>query len=160
MRDEYLILLLKKYRFRITSMKISFTLLLFIICYLIVEPFFPIHKPNSPQLASLEKNESLTEIENGIHIPTGLYAGPGFETTRSVCLACHSAKLITQNRASADGWKEMIDWMQKTQGLPDLGKKESEIINYLATYYAPIETGRRPVLDTNYIEWYVLKLAE
>lgn len=97
-------------------------------------------------------------VENGIHVQTGLIFADGFNDVRATCTACHSAKLVTQNRATRDGWKEMIRWMQETQGLWDLGDSEAVILDYLAENYAPKESGRRPNLDLEAIEWYELDL--
>jgi hypothetical protein len=97
-------------------------------------------------------------IENGIHVMTGLVAAEGWEVVRGTCTACHSAKLVTQNRATREGWASMITWMQETQGLWDLGAQEDVILDYLAANYAPEEEGRRPNLDVESIEWYVLNL--
>ncbi len=105
------------------------------------------------QVASLED-----EIVNGIHVPTGLIYDEGFEIVRATCTACHSAKLVTQNRATKEGWTQMIRWMQETQGLWDLGVNEGPIISYLAKNYAPEEIGRRANLDVAAIEWYILEL--
>ena len=89
---------------------------------------------------------------------TGLAIGEGFELVKRNCTACHSAKLITQNRATREGWQEMIHWMQRTQGLWELGNSEPKILDYLATHYAPEETGRRANLDPELIEWYELSV--
>jgi len=70
------------------------------------------------------------------------------------CTNCHSAKLVTQNRMSKERWRATIRWMQETQNLWDLGKNEEIIVDYLATYYAPTEKGRRQNLEN--IEWYAL----
>ncbi len=109
--------------------------------------------------ASMEEEEE-DQIENGIHMPTGLVVAEGFEQVRATCTACHSAKLVTQNRATRQGWKEMIRWMQETQGLWQLGEQEDVILDYLAANYAPQETGRRANLDLEAIEWYVLERTE
>ena len=93
-------------------------------------------------------------IENGIHYPSGMKVGEGFEITRATCTACHSAKLVTQNRATYQGWKDMLTWMQQTQGLWDMGENEELILNYLAKNYAPEEKGRRANLEN--IQWYKL----
>ncbi len=71
------------------------------------------------------------------------------------CTNCHSAKLIAQNRATREGWKDLIRWMQETQKLWDLGANEDIILDYLAEYYAPENIGRRRNLEN--IEWYELK---
>ena len=99
-------------------------------------------------------------VENGIHLASGLVYAEGFEEVRAICTSCHSAKLVTQNRATREGWKQMIRWMQETQGLWDLGVAEPKVLDYLAEYYAPVETGRRTQLDLAEIEWYILELAE
>ncbi len=106
------------------------------------------------------RNEDWDLIENGIHLKTGLKADDNLKVVISACTSCHSAKLITQNRATRDGWKNLIVWMQETQGLPDLGSSEPIILNYLADHYAPEASGRRANLDTEAIEWYVLNLEE
>lgn len=100
------------------------------------------------------------KISNGIHIRTGLHDDPNLKLVIATCTTCHSAKLITQNKATRPGWKAMIKWMQKTQGLPDLGSSEPKILDYLAKYYAPTETGRRKNLDVEAIEWFVLNIAD
>jgi mono/diheme cytochrome c family protein len=93
-------------------------------------------------------------VVDGIDTLTGLIAEGDYMLVKGNCLACHGANLITQQGATAEGWLEMIHWMQEKQGLWDLGKQEGPIVEYLATYYAPEETGRRPPLDS--IEWYIL----
>ncbi|WP_234364380.1 hypothetical protein [Lunatibacter salilacus] len=98
-------------------------------------------------------------IENGVHVQTGLLDGEGLNLVIAHCTACHSAQLVTQNRADRDGWKKMIVWMQETQNLWDLGTQEETILDYLAKNYAPEEVGsgnfrRAPLKD---IEWYELE---
>ncbi len=100
------------------------------------------------------------EIVNGIHVQSGLIYAEGFDIVRGNCTACHSAKLVTQNRATREGWTDMIRWMQAKQGLWDLGKNESVILDYLATNYAPEDIGRRANINVEEIEWYLLDLEE
>ena len=103
-----------------------------------------------------EVNEAdFDKIENGIHIRTGFVEGDGLMTVVNNCTNCHSAKLVTQNRMTAAGWRATIKWMQETQNLWDLGQNEEIIVAYLAKFYAPEEKGRRQNL--NDIEWYELK---
>jgi len=96
----------------------------------------------------------LDNVENGVHVPTGLKAGLGIESVLRHCVSCHSSKLITQNRATADGWKSMIDWMYATQNLPQLGDQEGIIIKYLSEHYGPVNSGRRQELTIE--NWYQL----
>jgi hypothetical protein len=109
--------------------------------------------------APIPLDEIENRIENGIHVQTGLLDGEGLNLVIAHCTACHSAQLVTQNRADREGWKKMIVWMQETQNLWDLGTQEEAILDYLAKNYAPeaVESGnfrRAPLKD---IEWYELK---
>lgn len=97
----------------------------------------------------------LANIEDGIHTPSGLKAGAGLESVLRSCISCHSSKLITQNRATEEGWKSMIHWMYETQNLPQLGEQEEVIIAYLGKNYAPVDSGRRKSLEVS--EWYELE---
>ncbi len=103
-------------------------------------------------------SENENKVVNGIHVATGMIYDDNFSIVRSACTSCHSAKLVTQNRATRDGWKQMIRWMQTTQGLPDLGKNEVKILDYLAKNYAPTEVGRRKILNQDEVDWYTLQL--
>ena len=75
---------------------------------------------------------------------TGFKMAGDWELVRNNCVACHSAKLVTQQRGSKEQWLKMIRWMQKSQNLwqfdPDT---EAKIIGYLAEYYPPREQSRR-----------------
>ena len=102
-----------------------------------------------------EMNPLDTLVIDGVHVSTGLMMDDNFVVVKSNCTNCHSGKLIAQNRATKKGWKDMIVWMQETQGLWDLGENEEIILTYLAKHYAPKKTGRRAPL-TN-IEWYNLE---
>jgi hypothetical protein len=68
---------------------------------------------------------------------TRLPIAEGFETVRVQCTRCHSAKLVTQNRATREGWTEIIRWMQRTQKLGPLGDDEVVILDYLARFFSP-----------------------
>ena len=94
-------------------------------------------------------------IENGIHVRTGLVEAAGLMTVVNNCTNCHSAKLVTQNRMSAERWNTTIKWMQETQNLWDLGGNQGIIVNYLVTNYPPESKGRRMILKD--IDWYELE---
>jgi mono/diheme cytochrome c family protein len=81
---------------------------------------------------------------------TGLVVAPGYEQVRAQCTACHSGRLVAQNRADRDGWLQMIRWMQATQNLWPLGEAEAEILDYLATHYGPLPRGRRSPLKVTF----------
>ena len=76
----------------------------------------------------------------------GLVRAEGYELVSQQCTVCHSAALITQSRASREGWLAMIRWMQEKQGLWALGENESVILDYLEANYSPRAQGRRPSL--------------
>jgi hypothetical protein len=110
-------------------------------------------KTESIVTARIELDED--RIENGIHVRTGLVDAEGLMTVVNNCTNCHSAKLVTQNRMTAERWNTTIKWMQETQNLWDLGRNQEVIVNYLVTNYPPKSKGRRMVL-TN-IDWYELE---
>lgn len=84
---------------------------------------------------------------------TGLIIAPGFEVVKQTCTVCHSPMLITQNKADRDGWREMIRWMQKEQGLQELAPEvEKTILDYLAENYGPTEASRRAPLKVEFPE--------
>lgn len=84
---------------------------------------------------------------------TGLVIAPGYEEVKKTCTVCHSAMLITQNKADRDGWLEMIRWMQAKQGLWQLEPAlEKTILDYLAANYAPVAASRRTPLDVKFPE--------
>jgi hypothetical protein len=78
---------------------------------------------------------------------SGLKMTGDWEIVRANCIACHSPKLITQQRGSAAQWLNMIRWMQKKQNLwqfaPDI---EDRIIAYLADNYPPQDDRRRAAI--------------
>ncbi|MCB0555582.1 MAG: hypothetical protein KDD02_18690 [Phaeodactylibacter sp.] len=126
-------------------------------------PFASWKKPETIAQKNTEASQTIAvaemdeRIENGIHLGTGLAVAEGFEVVRANCTVCHSGHLVAQNRATRDGWQEMIRWMQRTQGLWQLGDKEAVILDYLAANYAPQEMGRRANLNLEAIEWYILE---
>ncbi len=75
---------------------------------------------------------------------TGLKKTGDWEIVRNNCIACHSTKLITQQRGSAKQWLDMIRWMQAKQNLWQFdAETEQRIVTYLAENYAPSADRRR-----------------
>ena len=93
-------------------------------------------------------------LKDSLDKKTGLIIAPGFAVVSTTCVRCHSPKLITEKRATREGWLATIRWMQQTQGLWDLGPQEPIVLDYLAKNYAPKNEGRRPLLKTT--QWYKL----
>lgn len=130
---------------------LSVITLLFV--FLVVDPTFSTFKSGKEKLSLEEFDED--KIENGIHLKTGLIDADGLEVVINNCTNCHSAKLVTQNRMSAERWNATIRWMQKTQNLWDLGENQKIIVDYLVANYPVEEKGRRSALSN--IDWYELR---
>jgi len=78
---------------------------------------------------------------------SGLRMTGDWEIVRANCIACHSARLITQQRGSATHWLNMIRWMQDKQNLWQFdADTEDKIVNYLAENYPPQEDRRRAAI--------------
>ena len=78
---------------------------------------------------------------------TGLKMAGDWELVRGNCTACHSSKLITQQRGTAEQWLAMIRWMQKKQNLWQFDPNtEERIIAYLADNYPPDAAQRRAAI--------------
>lgn len=124
-----------------------------IMSYYAINPDFFSSQSNDIAVIEMPTQEDRDRIENGIHLRTGLIDAEGVFLVANNCTNCHSAKLVTQNRMTAERWNETIKWMQETQGLWDLGPSQEIIVNYLVTNYPPAESnGRRANLTD--IEWY------
>ena len=96
----------------------------------------------------LFNNLTIQSTAAEIDTATGLIKEDGWEVVRNNCIACHSAKLITQNHATKNKWQAIIIWMQETQGLPQLDTDTLQtILTYLSTHYGPKEATRRASLD-------------
>ncbi len=138
---------------------IVFGIIALFLIYLLVDPNFSAFRTTNDSeeytAVAEEQSDDYDKIENGIHVRTGFVKGNGLMLVVNNCTNCHSAKLVTQNRMSKEGWESTIKWMQETQNLWDLGVNEETIVNYLATYYAPEAKGRRQNL--NAVEWYELE---
>ena len=127
-----------------------------LLVYYMVDPSFAIFKTSNTTYVATEA-EAIDDdrIENGIHVRTGLVDADGLMTVVNNCTNCHSAKLVTQNRMSNEGWNATIKWMQETQNLWDLGKNQDIIVNYLVANYPVEAVGRRAILKN--IDWYELE---
>lgn len=54
------------------------------------------------------------------------------------CTACHSARLVTQQGQTREGWLNLIVWMQEEQGLWPIPEESLEtLLAYLAENYGP-----------------------
>lgn len=67
----------------------------------------------------------------------GLPADGGTEDlVMAYCAACHSLRIVMQQRASADRWDELLTWMVEKQNMPELDPADrAQILDYLSTYF-------------------------
>ncbi len=119
-----------------------------------------VHKARSPAHVNAPANrQNLSSSVEGDEDPVfdnSIVIAEGHEAVRQHCAPCHSLLLVAQNRNSRDGWAALIDWMQETQNLWDLGEQEPVILDYLAAHYGPRPQSRRPNLNLEAIQWYPL----
>jgi hypothetical protein len=135
------------------SLQLLFTGILGLLALLFVITLSIFYPPEDSQ-SSATATTVVSRTNATIEEPSVLADDPNIDIIKTNCTACHSAKLIVQNRATREGWKSMIVWMQKNQKLWDLGNNEDLILDYLAKNYAPEDKGRRSNLKE--IEWYQL----
>lgn len=91
--------------------------------------------------------EPVAAVEPELDPVTGFAMTGDWEVVRANCVACHSSKLITQQRGSAQQWLSLIRWMQEKQGLWQFDPAtEEKIIAYLADNYPPSDAQRRAAL--------------
>ena len=91
--------------------------------------------------------EPVAATEPELDPVTGFKMTGDWEVVRANCTACHSSKLITQQRGTAQQWLTMIRWMQKKQNLWQFDPAtEEKIITYLADNYPPSDAQRRSAL--------------
>jgi len=126
---------------------------------LVLLVFGLLYVKNNPEV--LKSEEPYKEIPPTVTLDLETIRQSGFVNDDGVsqviqnCTQCHSAKLVTQNRMSEEGWEATIVWMQETQNLWDLGSNQEKIVSYLAKNYGPQRKGRRQNL-TN-LKWYELE---
>ena len=79
---------------------------------------------------------------------SGLKMTGDWQLVRASCSHCHSTRLVTGQRGSAEQWLTMIRWMQDKQNLQQFTPSvEERIINYLAENYPPSASQRRAALS-------------
>jgi mono/diheme cytochrome c family protein len=78
---------------------------------------------------------------------SGLKMTGDWQVVLGNCIACHSPKLITQQRGTRQQWLTMIRWMQKKQNLWQFTPEvEDKILTYLEENYPPREDQRRAAI--------------
>lgn len=86
-------------------------------------------------------------LADEVDAATGLVIDRGWELVRANCIACHSLRLVTAQRATRQTWLDLIRWMQRTQNLWQLAAEdEASMLDYLAKHYHPEPSRRRAAL--------------
>ena len=100
-----------------------------------------------PPPAPEPEPEPVVATEPQLDPLTGFRMTGDWELVRAKCVACHSARLITQQRGTSQQWLTVIRWMQKKQNLWQFDPAtEEKIIAYLADNYPPSDAQRRTAL--------------
>ena len=145
----------------VEAYQLLLSLILIILVAIILIPFLQFVDFSSKKeknITNMPKlKEEVIEIIDGKDVETGLIVDKGWEVVKTNCTKCHNSKIILQNRFTKKGWKELIVWMQETQGLWQLGENEKIILDYLAKNYAPQKKGRRANLPIKKDDWYILE---
>jgi mono/diheme cytochrome c family protein len=64
--------------------------------------------------------------------------GPGREEVFYNCYACHSFRIIKQQRLPESTWDELMDWMVEKQGMAPLTPEDRKaIVSYLGKHFSP-----------------------
>lgn len=83
-----------------------------------------------------QETASESAVPPAIDRRTGLVRADGLELIAARCTRCHTARIITQTRATREQWLGVMRWMQLTQGLEELEPGvEAAILDYLERYY-------------------------
>lgn len=64
--------------------------------------------------------------------------GPNKEMVSETCTACHSGRLVLQNKMSRERWDETLTWMQQKHNLPEFDLDDrNKILDYLEYALSP-----------------------
>lgn len=74
----------------------------------------------------------------------GLPGAPGREEVVAYCAACHSLKLVVQQGLDRERWDELLVWMVKEHGMPELDPSDRKLVlDYLAEHVGPEDQKER-----------------
>ncbi len=67
----------------------------------------------------------------------GLPRDAGYKLVSAYCSACHSLSIVMQQKATAQRWDEILDWMVETQGMARLNDDDrKQVHDYLSTHFS------------------------
>lgn len=92
--------------------------------------------------APAQSSNETQAVENDEYF--GLPEDEGRDEVVAICGACHSLKLVVQQRLPRYRWEELMVWMTEKQGMPKLEPEDEKlIVDYLAEHLAPEPRRRR-----------------
>ena len=63
----------------------------------------------------------------------GLPRNEGYDLVAGYCAACHSLRIVMQQRASAERWDALLDWMVEKQGMAEPPAEDrAALVRYLS----------------------------
>ena len=92
------------------------------------DPLAPLRSPApAPAMPEVE-----TSDEFG-----GLPVSEGVDLTYYMCSACHSIRLVTQQRVTPERWDYLLDWMVEKQGMAPLPPDaRTVVLDYLTRHFS------------------------
>ena len=92
---------------------------------------------------ALDPSYKVAELSNSLFDPIDDYWGlprddkEAYELVDAYCTACHSASIVMQQRATPERWKELLVWMEQTQGMAKIpDEDEVLILEYIGTHFS------------------------
>lgn len=92
-------------------------------------------------LAAQDGQQAQEEVDETL---AQLPEGEGREEVSIYCGACHSLRLVTQQRLPRYRWEELLVWMNEKQGMERLDADEEQlVIDYLAEHFGTPKRRRK-----------------
>ncbi len=77
--------------------------------------------------------------------PVELPDGKGKEEVKAYCSACHSLRLVLQQRLKRSDWDEVLVCMAKKQGMSEMPPDDRALVlDYLAKHLSPDKRANMP----------------
>ena len=71
--------------------------------------------------------------------------GPGKDEVFGICSACHSMKIVFQQRLSRERWDETLEWMVEERGMAEFDEELTALLlDYLTAHYGPEDEDTSP----------------
>ncbi|WP_026379140.1 hypothetical protein [Afifella pfennigii] len=102
---------------------------------LLAQSAMPSFNPMQPRTSTTERPQR--QAPEGNPELGGLPDAPGAETTYYLCTACHSIRIVTQQRLTDARWDYLWRWMQEEQGMPSQDEQTKRtVLGYLKEHFS------------------------